>query len=238
LLPTFLRHMKKNSKVETFVQDYGSNFQPSWLEKMIIKHELPRQKVIEKFLPSSGQVLVDLACGDGQFLAKQKTQFKTLIGFDISEVRIKKAKQLLKEASHRAVLKVVDLDEGIPLDDKTADVVVCEASLSCFIRPDKVIEEVHRVLKKNGVFIVQIGNYAYLTRRLALLAGNLPKISSFKGFGDGGMLHHFTYASLKELLEEKKFKVTAQANSGVGAQLRKIWPELLAADIIYQAQKK
>jgi hypothetical protein len=70
------------------------------------------------------------------------------------------------------------------------------------------------------------------------MLGRLPKISSFKGFGDGGMLHYFTYDVLAELLVAQGFEITQATNSGVLAGLRKLWPSLLAPDIIYLATKK
>ncbi len=230
--------MLKNTKKTIFEKDFADNFQPNALERLIQMFEVRRSVVMSRLLPKKVSVLVDLACGDGTFLSQNATHFSRGYGFDISEKRIGNAKKALKEFGKKMIFKAYDLDKGIPLKSKSVDTVVCEASLSYFVRPDFVVKEIHRVLKKNGAFIVQIGNYAFLTRRVALLFGQLPKVSSFTGFGDGGMLHYFTYRSLRELLTEKGFDIEVETNSGVVASARKIWPELFAGDVIYKAVKR
>lgn len=227
--------MKKNEKFE---KKFGSDFKPNLLEQMVIKYEKHRSDVMSEFINKKYNTLVDLACGDGFFIKKNIHKFKHAIGFDIAKNRIIKAKHELKSYKKNVVLKAHDLDKGIPLKDESVDVAICEASIGCLNDPEFFVKEVHRVLKKNGRFILQIGNYAFISRRITLMLGNLPKISSFQGFGDGGMLHYFTFASLKELLENNGFVIKEKSNSGLFAKFRKIWPELLSSDIIYYATKK
>jgi ubiquinone/menaquinone biosynthesis C-methylase UbiE len=202
-----------------------------------MKYEVHRTTVMLSLVPEKGKVFVDVPCGDGQLLAAVVNRYTKLIGYDIAQVRVDNAQGLLKPLAKHLELKVHDVDKGLPLADNSVDVLTCNASIGCFVYPEFFLQEVHRVLKKNGVFVVQIGNYAFLARRLMLLFGRLPKISGFPGFGDGGMLHYFTYAVLAELIEKAGLKITQRSNSGLFAGLRKIWPELLASDIIYQATK-
>lgn len=229
--------MTASAREAVFNQKFTKYKDFTVLEKFVRKFEVHRSDVIKKLMPHRGRVLLDLACGNGDFLFSQKARFKKLIGLDISSHRITETKKLFKANKNQLQTVIRDLDRGIPLGNSTVDVVVCEASLAYFMNPEFVIQEVHRVLKTNGIFIIQIGNYAFILRRLALLFGNLPKISSFKGFGDGGMIHYFTYQSLKDLLAENGFSVTHSECSGVLTQVRKILPSLLASDIIYKAVK-
>lgn len=230
--------MKKITNQEIFETEFADNFQPNWLEKLVQRWETNRESVILSLLPDHGGILVDVPCGDGDLLLKASTRFKKLIGYDISRVRITNAKKLLAKTAGRVELSVQDVDQGLPLKANSVDALVCNAAIGCFVNPEAFLAEAHRVLKPKGTLIIQIGNYAYLTRRLALLMGSLPKISSFRGFGDGGMLHYFTYAVLAELITAQGFQITNQTNSGVAASLRRWWPSLLAPDIIYQAVKK
>lgn len=215
---------------------FDYDYRPGILERFVTKFEDNRTDVMYRLIRTKKGVFVDLACGDGQFLNMVKGRFKALYGFDISRSRINNAKKKFKDYK-KVKLAIKDLDQGVPLMNSSVDTVVCEASLAYFIRPDLLIGEVSRVLKPGGEFIVQIANYAYLPRRLALLFGKLPKTTPVKGFGDGGMIHHFTYASLKELLGINSFKITNKENSGILAKYRKIWQELLASDIIYRSVK-
>lgn len=225
-----------SNKADQFETKYSDNYEPSTLEKFVKKYETFRADVISDLASGSHGTLLDLACGDGEYLWKNKQFYSRLIGIDIASNRVKNALKKFKNVKNAKFI-VHDLDVRLPLPDNSVDTAVCEASIGCLVRPDYFLTEVNRVLKKNGVFIVQIGNYAYFPRRIALLLGKLPKISSFSGFGDGGMLHYFTYNSLKELLITSNFTIEEVSNSGLLAKLRKIWPSLLAPDIIYKAVK-
>lgn len=220
-----------------FEQQFSNNFAPNILEKYIMRYEKYRLNIINRLIKNRG-IFLDLACGNGQALILNLNRFSKLYGFDVSKTRIIEAKKALKDTQNKVILKRVDLNLGVPLQNASVDTVICEASLSYFIRPDQIIEEIYRVLKPGGEFIVQVGNYAFFPRRIKLLMGQLPKISSFSGFGDGGMLHYFTYQSLKQLLKSKKFIITHETCSGLFPSIRRVWPELFASDIIYRAIKK
>lgn len=226
-----------NNKKQIFEDVYSDNFKPNIIEKLIIRFEKNRSEVISSLLPQKSEVFLDLACGDGDLILKNHKKFSKLIGIDISNKRINNAKKKLKRISSKVKLISHDLDQGIPLLNESVNVIVCEASIAYLLRPEVFLSEVYRVLKKDGIFILQIGNYAFISRRVSLLLGRLPKISSFKGFGDGGMIHYFTFTSLKKLLNENNFKILVKTNSGIFSKLRMIWPSLLSSDIIYKSIK-
>ncbi len=227
-----------NHKKSLFESSFSDNFKPSLLEKLVIKFEKNRSDVISELIGEASGTLLDLACGDGNLLFKNSYKFKNLIGIDISEKRIRNAKSKLRDIKRNTKLFSHDLDTSIPLESSSVDVAVCEASIGCLVRPESFLKEVHRILKKDGIFIVQIGNYAFISRRIALLFGTLPKISSFKGFGDGGMLHYFTFNSLKELLIDNHFKILKMSNSGILSRIRMLLPSILSSDIIYKVARK
>lgn len=218
-------------------EKFSDNYNPGLFIKIIKKIERFRRDEMISMLPESGKTFVDLACGDGDFIKQVEGRFDNLIGYDIARNRINNAKDILK-GNKKVLLEVRNLDNGIPLHDDSVDVVVCEASLSYFNDISYILEEVRRILKKNGVFIVQVPNYAFLPRRVALLLGKLPTTSNFSGFGDGGAKHYFTTATLKKLFESNGFNVSAISNSGVFASIRKIRPQLLAGDMIFNVIKK
>lgn len=224
--------MKKDIWEKKFSDNYKANF----IEKLVKKYETYRQDEIIKLLPPRGNLLVDLACGDGNLMKAVQGKFKRLTGFDIAANRIKNARSK-QYTNNNVVFKVADLDNGIPLKSQSADVIVCEGSVGYFYDSEYFLREVNRVLKLNGVFVTQVANIAFLFRRLSLLIGKLPRTSAFKAYGDGGVLHYFTYSVFKELLSDHGFKVTHQTNSGIFPSLRKIWPSLLAGDMIFKAVK-
>ncbi len=228
-----------NKKLSIWEEKFSDNYSPSFFEKIIKSLEINRADVISSLLPQKSRLLVDIACGSGDTSIKLASRFDKVYGFDIARNRILKGNLKAKKMGYKnVVLRVTDINKGIPLKEKTASVVICEASLGCFYLPDFVLSEVHRILKKNGQFLVEVPNYAFFTRRVALLLGRLPKTSSFPGWGDGGTLHYFTYDSLAGLLEKAGFEVKEQTNSGVLPNLRKLRPQILAGDMIFKAIKK
>ena len=229
----------KSKKSTIWEKNFSNNFKPSFWIKILKRFEKYREDVIISLLPKKGNSIVDLACGDGELLFKIADRFNNLIGLDIARNRITNAgKKAVRIKNVKFIFRVADLDEGIPLNSGSADIVICQSAISYFYDTEYFISEVVRVLKRGGIFILETPNYAFLTRRISLLFGNLPKTSSFLGYGDGGALHYFAYATLRDVLNKNGFKVIRETNSGILPSLRRIWPELLAGDIIMKAIKK
>lgn len=232
----------RTTKSQLFETEFSDNYRPSKLERVIQSLETHRRHVIRKLLTayaskSKSAVLVDLACGDGELLAITQADFASAYGFDLARNRILNARKRLKR--HKQIkLKRVDLDQGIPLTDQSVHACVIEASLQYFVRDRAVLNEVRRILKRKGIFILQVPNAVFLPRRLAFFLGQLPKTSAFSGHGDGGALHYYNHRSLQALLVSAGFTVETWTNSGILAKARALWPSLLAADIICVARKK
>ncbi|HKB88298.1 MAG TPA: methyltransferase domain-containing protein [Patescibacteria group bacterium] len=227
------------AKVSKWEKEFSDNFRPNLFEKLIKRLEVSRRDVISEILPKNGDTFIDIACGSGDTIFSIAKRFKYVVGLDIAKNRIKFAKEKTVRLGFKNVKFMnSDFDKGLPLRDKTADIVLCEASLSYFYDLNFILSEVARILKPSGRFVIEVPNYAFFTRRLALLFGFMPKTSSFLGPEDGGALHYFTYASLKETLAQNGFKIELKTNSGVLPSLRKIYPDLLAGDIIYLCKKQ
>lgn len=105
--------------------------------------------------PDEGRIL-DLGCNDGTFgamLTELINLDQALIGVDIDERALKKASQ--RSGVYARTLKCDASD--LPFDDESFDAVFSNQVLHCIPEgPDKAIEEVSRVLKRNGVFICTI----------------------------------------------------------------------------------
>lgn len=223
-------------KNDIWEKKFSDNYRANVFESLIKRFEVYRQNEIIRLLPTRGGVFVDLACGDGNLIYTVQERFKQLIGFDIASNRVNNARKKLYK-NKEVILKVTDLNKGIPLKDHYVDVSVCEASLGLLYDPEYFLDEINRIIKLKGLFILQVPNFAFLPRRCSLALGRLPKTSSFKGFGDGGMKHYFTYSTLKKLLFDHGFKVIDQTNSGIFPSVKKLWPSLLSSDIIFKAVK-
>ena len=64
-------------------------------------------------------------------------------------------------------------EEPLPFDDRYFNVVTCLAVVDKFW-PVFVVKEIHRVLKINGILILNVPNVASLPNRIRLLAVDYP----------------------------------------------------------------
>ena len=100
-------------------------------------------------------ILLDLACGDGAYSVPCAKLGLKVISGDISN----KMMSLLME---RAAANNVSLDKvvlcrmnalDIPLKDESVDCVIANNLLHLISHPEKVVDEIFRVLKKGGAFL-------------------------------------------------------------------------------------
>ena len=160
--------------------------------------------------------MLDVGSGSGSLMFKARDKVKEVYGVDISLSRIEEAKKSAVERfgeNNNLAFSVCNINERIDFPDGMFDAVTCIAVIEHVFDPYFVIAEIHRVLKKSGVLVVEVPNIAYLRHRIHLLFGKLPVTSSpfnLKEIGwDGGHLHYFTKKTFCGLLEESGFKILA-----------------------------
>ena len=104
---------------------------------------------------TGGGVFLDLACGDGCFTVPCAANGTRVIAGDISNKMI----SILREKARRndvslenvTLCRMNALD--IPLGDESVDSIVANGVLHLISDPEKVIDEIYRVLKRGGRFI-------------------------------------------------------------------------------------
>lgn len=131
-----------------------------------------------------GAKVLDIGCNNGEFLKllKDKKECK-VYGVDLSEIAV-------KEAVSKGLNVQIGSGENLPFPDKTFDYVCLMEVIAHVLNPDKVISEIRRVLKKDGV-----------------LLGSTPHKNLEDYIGDDRRLHrrYYTQSDLTLLLR-KKFK--------------------------------
>jgi len=208
-----------------------------FLFRSLKRFENFREDVVYGLLPSGGRLL-DVGCGGGRLVCMARDKFGEVHGVDLLEIQSHRAKSRAKGVEPTNVNFVcADVDDGLPYDACYFDTVVCVTALEYFFDPYFAMSEFDRVLKKEGILIVEVPNIAYLPYRLKLLLGVLPTVSSNSYGWDGGVLHYFTMSSLCQLFADSGFKVVKKTGSGIFAKWRNWWPSLLTGDLIVKGIK-
>lgn len=161
--------------------------------------------------------LLDIGCGDGTFtvLLKEALKAEEVVGIEIAPEAIVALKQKGIKACQ------LDIDENpFPFEDAYFDVVYCGEVIEHVFNPDHLLEEIHRVLKPEGICIISTPNLAGWPSRIALLLGYQPyptavspehestgKLLIHGNEGQWGHIRVFTARAFKELLETHHFKV-------------------------------
>ena len=99
--------------------------------------------------------LLDLGCGDGLFTVPLLKRGINIVAMDISDKMLsllfKRAESAGADTSNLIVCRANALD--VPLLDESVDAVIANSMLHLISKPEKVVEEIYRVLKKGGKFI-------------------------------------------------------------------------------------
>jgi len=154
---------------------------------------------IASFLPSKASLL-DLGCGGGNILGYLKKKFPRwqMIGLDISADALAIGQKRLPRIEFiRAPA------QKIPKEKESFDIVTAFDSMEHFEELDKVLAEVNRILKKQGIFYISIP----LEKQFPSLYWIFYKLG-WKGKKDfAGHVNFFNDQELESLLNEHGFKL-------------------------------
>lgn len=137
--------------------------------------------------------VLDVGCGVGTTAAYLKNEY------NLDAVGIDPSKKLLEEAriKHSEVEFYEGTGEKISFDSRTMEGVFCECTLSLMSSREKAIEEIFRVLKKDGYLII---SDVYAREPSYIPKLNISNINScIRGVHD--------IEDLKTILKEKGFEI-------------------------------
>jgi len=107
--------------------------------------------VIDKVNNFNCKAVLDVGCGTGTILSVLvKNESISLSGVDLSEEMLSIAKQKL---NNEVELKIGD-SEQLPWDDKIFDTIICTDSFHHYPNPEKVLNEMARVIQFKGHLII------------------------------------------------------------------------------------
>ena len=126
----------------------------------------PRLAYFDRIAPDwEGVKVLDLGCGGGFMSEALVRRGARVIGVDPCMALIEFAHQHAKEAKFEIVY-LVGTGEALPLEDNSVDRVVCVDVLEHVQNIEKVLVEIRRVLRRNGIFFFDTINRNWLARLL------------------------------------------------------------------------
>jgi methionine biosynthesis protein MetW len=157
----------------------------------------------------NGEKLLDVGCGNGNLGYFAKNNYSKIYGIDLSDIALKTARK------RGLIAKKINVnDEKIPFSNNFFDAVVCLDVIEHVFEPRTLVEEISRVIKKDGILIISIPNIRYWKHILKLVfQGKFPKTADDSEHWDGGHLHYFTSYDIEKLLKKYSFKI--QRKKGV-----------------------
>lgn len=211
--------------------------------RLVGRHAVHRHTAAAELL-QDGRVILELGCGDGEFLELMRETFDELWGVELVISRAHLCHSLLSESGHqRYGVVIANIDDGhLPWPDDYFDAIVSLSVLEHVFDVFHFIEECYRVLRLGGQLVLQVPNIAYIKYRLSIMLGRFPSTSTLREFWsdtgwDDGHLHYFDVSSLRWLLCTRGFSIESCSGSGAFAKWRKWWPSLLCGDLIVSARK-
>jgi len=146
----------------------------------------------------SGKCLLDLGCGDGTYSIAAFQRGARVTGVDISDAMLDSARR--RAATCGAFVEWCQASaESLPYDSGTFDIVLA-VTILCFIKnPLQVVQEVSRVLRPGGSFVIgELGRFSFwsLSRRMRGWLGS----SRWRD------AHFWTVGELQHLLQQAGFQ--------------------------------
>ncbi len=112
----------------------------------------------QRYQDLSGKVVVDIPAGDGHMSAFLKGAGADVKPYDLFPDFFKADGLQCTEA---------DLAEALPIESKSADLVLCQEGLEHMPNQLFVLKEFNRILKENGKLIITVPNISHLRAKLS-----------------------------------------------------------------------
>ena len=128
------------------------------------------RKMADKIGVGPGRLVLDIACGLGEWLHACDARGAKVHGIDLSERAIQYCRKNMPDGEFYA-----QPAEQLPFADDSFDYVTCFGSLEHFVEPVLALREMARVAKRDARFVILVPNADFLTRKLKLYYGTNQK---------------------------------------------------------------
>lgn len=199
-------------------------------------HRALRQTItaaLARHAPRDG-ALLDVGCWDGVGTVAygEACRARRLYGVEVCEDQARAAESRSIEVAR------CNLEQPrLPWPDAAMDVVVCNQVLEHLKNIFTVMDEIVRVLRPGGIFVVSVPNLSSLHSRIMLLLGLQPSMIRVFGphvrsFAHGEFKHFLTATGRLEIVETVGLGFYPLPATAVGNWLARLWPSASHTPVI------
>lgn len=169
------------------------------------------KRVLRGLLPKSGESLLDVGGGYGRLAPLYVERYKRAVILDYSQSSLEKAHLLAEQKDWKNLQTRQGDAYRLPFANAEFDTVLMVRVLHHLKQPEAALSEINRVLKPNGVFVLEFANKvhlknrvkAWLRRDFGFTRGYAPhQIDS----GDG-IIYNFHPEQVRNLLTDAGFSI-------------------------------
>jgi ubiquinone/menaquinone biosynthesis C-methylase UbiE len=191
------------------VKDYYEELWESLPEDLKPPDLVLRRAFARSSLTPADRVL-DLGCGAGDLTADLATVAPQIIGADVAQAALDRARR----RHPRLDLRLVPIDGALPFEDGAFDVVWSSEVIEHVADTARWLSEVRRVLAPQGRLLLTTPSHG----RLRLLLGGVERYCD----PVGDHLHLYTARSLREVLRDFGFAEISVRSAGGPPLLRRL----------------
>jgi len=198
---------KKMITTDKIIEDYNRIYESSGIRANSAYYRW----LISLLKPRAGSRLLDVSCGEGIFLKEfaKRVRGTRVYGLDISD------KALARSNTNVTSGYLVNADgQYIPFTDEKFDCVSCLGSLEHYLDPEKGMQELCRVGKKDALFCIVLPNSVSIDFLLHIVKYGSKPVEDFQIIERTA-----TRKEWETLLDKNGFKIIKTYGSN-------LWPEL------------
>jgi SAM-dependent methyltransferase len=179
-----------------------------------------RVELFRRYVGGPGRRVLDLGCRYGA-LTKEYAGGNDVVGVDVDREALAEAAKLGIET------RWADVDERLPFEDASFDVIVAGELLEHVRDPERLAREADRLLRPGGTFVASVPNAFRLKNRLRFLLGRKPE-------DDPTHLHMFSPDDVRRLLAQ----FDDPELHFIAGRLVPLHGRLFANDIVFVGRKR
>ena len=207
-------HDWKVTRSEAGTKEFFAEIEAYRFEKL---NYLPR---IVDFAGFCGLRVLDLGCGVGNDLSRFARGGAEVVGADLAEHSIQLSVRNFAQRNLHGRFLVTNGEE-MSLPSESFDVVYCHTVLHFTPNPERMISEIHRVLRPNGLAIIMtVNRRSWLQVLSKVMSVEIDHLDSpiFRQYSKGEfakMLSAFSYVRIVP----ERFPVATKVHGGIKAKL-------------------